>query len=98
MCDSLRSKLTPASRKSIRSLYKHYVPNDGQRITMLPVQKQPDGFNCGLFAIAFAAELLDGHSPSEISQFDVAKMRNHLILCLEQKIFYHFQRFLVIRL
>ena len=70
---------------SIRSLYKHYVPNDGQRITMLPVQKQPDGFNCGLFAIAFAAELLDGHSPSEISQFDVAKMRNHLILCLEQK-------------
>ena len=60
MCDSLRSKLTPASSKSIRSLFMHYVTNDGQRITMLPVQKQPDGFNCGLFAIAFAAELLDG--------------------------------------
>ena len=84
VCDSLRSKLTPASRKSIRSLYKHYVLG-GQRITFLPVQRQPDGFSCGLFAIAFAAELLDGHSPSESSQFDVDKMRSHLIVCLEQQ-------------
>ena len=76
--------LTPASRKSIRSLYKHYVPG-GQRITFLPVQRQPDGFSCGLFAIAYAAELLDGHSPSENSPFDVNKMRSHLIVCLEQQ-------------
>ena len=26
---------------------------------------------------------------SEVSQFDVAKMRNHFILCLEQKNLYH---------
>ena len=56
VCDSLRSKSTPGSRKSIRSLYKHYVPG-GQRITFLPVS----------------------------SQFDVNKMRCHLIVCSEQQ-------------
>ena len=55
ICDSLRSSLTPSSRKSIRSLYKNYVPNGGERMTFLPVQKQPDGYNCGAFAIAYAA-------------------------------------------
>ena len=30
ICDSLRSTLTLSSRKSIRSLYKNYVPNGGE--------------------------------------------------------------------
>ena len=53
--------------------------------TFLPVQKQPDGYNCGPFAIAYAAEILDGKSPIE-AVFDVGKMRRHLIRCLQQKI------------
>lgn len=57
----------------------------------LPVQQQPDGFNCGVFAIAFAAEILDGQSPIEAS-FDVAKMRDHLILCLEQETLHPFPK------
>ena len=63
--------LTRSSRKSIRSLYKHYVADGGEQIvTFLPVQKQPDGHNCGPFAIIYAAEILDGCSPSE-AVFDV---------------------------
>ena len=85
ICDSLRSSLTPSSRKSIRSLYKNYVPNGGERRTFLPVQKQPDGYNCGAFAIAYAAELLDGQCPSD-AVFDVNEMRKHLITCLENQI------------
>ena len=85
VCDSLRSSLTRSSRKSIRSLYKHYVADGGEQIvTFLPVQKQPDGHNCGPFAIAYAAEILDGRSPSE-ALFDVNKMREHLITCLEMQ-------------
>ena len=39
ICDSLRSSLTRSSRKSIRSLYKHYVADGGEQIvTFLPVQ------------------------------------------------------------
>ena len=52
--------------------------------TFLSVHKQTDGFNCGPFAIAYAAEILDGKSPME-AIFDVQKMRNHLLVCLEQK-------------
>ena len=85
ICDSLKSSLTPSSRKSIRSLYKDYVPNGGERMTFRPVQKQPDSYNCGAFAIAYAAELLDGQCPSD-EVFDINEMRKHLITCLENQI------------
>ena len=85
VCDSLRSSLTRSSRKSIRSLYKHYVVNGGEQIvTFLPIQKEPDGHNCGPFVITYAAKILDGPSPSE-AVFDVNKMREHLITCLEMQ-------------
>ena len=86
VCDSLNSTLTRTSRISIQSLYKNVgQKNDSgnARLTFLPVQKQPDGHNCGLFAVAFAAEILAGKSPIE-GVFDVAQMRDHLIFCLEQ--------------
>ena len=41
VCDSLRSSLTRSSRKSIRSLYKHYVADGREQIvTFLPVQEK----------------------------------------------------------
>ena len=42
------------------------------------------GCNCGPFAIAFAAETLDGKSPIEAC-FDVETMREHLTNCLENE-------------
>ena len=48
------------------------------------MQKQPGGHNCGPFAIAYAAEILDGRCPSG-AVFDVNKMREHLIICLEMQ-------------
>ena len=81
VCDSLNTALTRSSRKAIRSLYKHYFSGD-KVISFLPVQRQPDGYNCGLFAIAFAAEILDGKSPVE-AIFSVDEMSEHLISCLE---------------
>ena len=53
-------------------------------ISFLPVQKQPDGYNCGIFSIAFAAEILEG-APLKNAKFDVQQMRQHLISCLEKK-------------
>ena len=83
VCDSLRLSLTRPSRKSIWSFYRHYVADDGEQIVIfLNVQKQPYGHNCGPFAIAYAAEILDGRSSSE-AVFDVNKMRQHLITYLE---------------
>ena len=85
VCDSLPSSLTRSSRKPIGSLYGHYVADGGEQIvTFLPVQKQPDGRSCRPFAIAYATEILDGRSPSE-AVFDINKMREHLITCLEMQ-------------
>ena len=83
VCDSLNTILIRSSRKSIRLLCKHYFAGD-EVISFLPVQRQSDGYNCGIFAIAFAAEILDGKSPSE-AIFSVDEMRGHLILCLEMQ-------------
>ena len=91
MVDSLNTTLTRSSRKSIRSLYKHYFAGD-EVISFLPVQRQPGGYNCGLFAIAFAAEILDGKSPSE-ALFSVDEMRGHLISCLEMQKLSPFPKF-----
>ena len=51
-------------------------------VTIVPVQKQSDGYNCGLFSIAFATDVLNGLSPVD-SCFDVSLMRSHLLQCLE---------------
>ena len=48
------------------------------------MQYQNDGHNCGIYAIAFAVDILDGLSPME-SYFDVTQMRSHLINCLENE-------------
>ena len=86
ICDSLKSKLNRSSMKSVYSLYKYAVGEfEKVKPTFLPVHKQRDGFNCGPFAIAYAAEILDGKSPME-AKFIVPKMRSHLKDCLEKKL------------
>ena len=51
-------------------------------VTFFPVYKQQDGHNCRLFAVAFAAEILDGKSPID-AVFHVCQLRNHIIYYLE---------------
>ena len=52
--------------------------------TIQSVQRQSDSTNCGLFAIAYAVSLSDGHDPTEIC-YDESKMRNHLHQCIINK-------------
>ena len=58
----------------------HLDQNGKLNVALLPVQRQSEGNNCGLFAIAFAADIMYGLSPME-SFYDTAQMRNHLISC-----------------
>ena len=55
-------------------------------VSFLPVQRQNDRHNCGLFVIAFAAEILYGASPID-TVFDEKEMLPHLICCLENQKF-----------
>ena len=74
------------SQLNFDSKTKKIFPNLVQKlnvtVTILPVQKQPDGYNCGLFAVAFAAKILDNKSTID-TNFHVPQLRNHLIYCLE---------------
>ena len=53
-------------------------------MSFLPVQRQNDGHSFGLYAIAFAAEILEGASPVD-AYFDAKEMRQHLIRCLDKQ-------------
>ena len=83
VCDSLRSNLSAVTKKSLKSLFKPLVKDGKLTVTFLPSDKQRDGVNCGLYALAFASVILDGRSPSEYA-FIVDEMRNHYVRCLSE--------------
>ena len=59
------------------------------RFDNMNVQGQKGSFSCGLYAIAFATELVYGYNPI-ISNFDDRKMRDHLIEYFEKRHMSHF--------
>ena len=59
------------------------MKNGKHEVTFLPVDKQTDGFNCGLVALGYASTLLDSKSPVD-ARFVVNEMRNHFMKCLEE--------------
>ena len=63
ICDSLYTNLTSVIKNGLKALYKSKVEKNGKlSVTIVSVQKQSNGYNCGLFAIAFAMDLLNGLS------------------------------------
>eukprot|EP00794_Sanderia_malayensis_P002558 gene2558-2954_t len=77
------------------SLYSHVVSDEieeqiknligadiYQGINVVPVQQQENGYDCGVFAIAFATCLVN-YIPPETVEFDVAQLRQHLFKCLK---------------
>ena len=89
MCDSLRTNLTSVSKKCLKSTFQPFVKNGKLEVTFLPVDKQTDGFNCGLFALGYASILLDGKSPVD-ARFVVNEMRSNFIKCLKDAHLYPF--------
>ena len=60
-------------------------------IILPSVQQQPNDVDCGVFAIAFAVDILNWFA--EIGKrFDVGNMRSHLLKCLEEEEFTLFPR------
>ena len=50
-----------------------------QRVQM----QQPGSVDCGVYAIAFLTDLCHGKDPASCQYANAAKLRNHLITCLE---------------
>ena len=67
----------------MQAFYKEIVVDDGKMIiSFLPIQKQPDSYNCSLFA--FAVEVLDGNHIID-AVFDFQDLWTHLIQYGESK-------------
>ena len=75
VCDSLQGRLSCVTKRCIKKLYQTSV------VSLLPVQKQRNGWICGLFSIAFAAEILGRTSLME-ANLNVDGMRAHLWFCV----------------
>ena len=83
ICDNLYINLTPVIKNCLKALCKSRIEKKWKlSISIVPVQKQSNGYNCRLFAIAFATDVLNGLSPAD-SCFDVSLMFSHLLQCLE---------------
>ena len=63
-----------------------------KKLVYAPVQQQTNAGDCGLFAIAFAASLVFGYDPQDIS-FDTTRMRAHLVAYFEAGALYSISMF-----
>ena len=81
------SRILLAIKHAICSIIRAQA--DTRHFDLVNVQSQPNGWDCGLFAIAFATELVHGSDPS-LCHFDTGTMRQHLLCCLEKGYLSHF--------
>ena len=56
--------------------------NEFRKLSVVPVQQQLNGSDCGVFSIAYATSLMFIDDPKKV-QYDISKMREHLIKCLK---------------
>ena len=85
--DSLKTSISLDTKKQICSLVK---PKEAQFIfDVLNVQYQTNLSDCGLFAIAFATELVYQQSPV-FCDFNTSVMRSHLLTCFESGVMKRF--------
>ena len=79
--DSLRPlRTSPNIRKTICYFYK--CDSSILYFHIVDVMRQPNSFDCGVFAAAIATEVAYNCDPAEC-RWDTSKMRQHLLLCLE---------------
>ena len=62
------------------------------RINYHLVINRLESIDCGIFAIAYAIDLLQGHDPSKLI-YDQSKMREHLIDCFEKELIQPFPKY-----
>ena len=64
---------------------RNLLGNKFKKIYVMPVQQQPNGSDCGVFAIAFATSFIYTLTP-HVPQFHVSQMRPHLSACLKANV------------
>ena len=79
--DSLNATTISANlSEQIQALY--FKRAGSGSVSLIPVQKQPNVTDCGLYAIANTTSLAYGEAP-EKNLYDEKEMRDHLLSCFE---------------
>ena len=78
----LDSLTKPVISQEIQELAENLLGPNLNSISNIRVPQQTNLSDCGVFAIAFATCLCFGQNPSYVT-FNVARMRPHLIRCLQ---------------
>lgn len=82
--DSNCSKKSTLSLTNVKDICSFLRPGvKDLRISFMDVEKQTNAYDCGVFAIAYATELVHGGDPVAW-EWDITTMRRHLISCLEK--------------
>ncbi|XP_069833422.1 uncharacterized protein [Dendropsophus ebraccatus] len=83
VADSMKNNnLTPSICQQIINMYSHVIDEPLKHLRFLHVDQQRNGYDCGVFAIAFAFDLLEEDGdPTAMYQHEA--MRLHLISCLQ---------------
>ncbi|KAK0073507.1 hypothetical protein PV325_009615, partial [Microctonus aethiopoides] len=84
----LNKVLNEDCRKYLSKLFPLYELNNNT-VIFPTVQQQPNGYDCGVFSIAFAVTLLYGLAP-ELIQYEHGKMRDHFLRMLNTNVIDHF--------
>ena len=78
--DSMYSCASTSIKQQIAALLA--TPSNSITLKFVDVQMQSGGYDCGLFAVAFATALVLGKNPGQFL-FDQTAMRKHLWKCLK---------------
>ena len=78
--DSLHCNPGEKAQETIASII-HSARNEIV-INVMNVQRQQNGSDCGVFALAFATTLCEGSDPTEMA-YDHSKMRSHMASCFD---------------
>lgn len=92
--DSFNKKRDYVSQSTQLQLGKMYGKGEKTLdVSILDVQQQTNGVDCGVFAIANLTEFcISDDIKEQPIQYDIEKMRSHLIKCLEDKKFEEFPK------
>lgn len=84
IADSSRSGLVdPQLASQLKQLYPQAITTDTKmKVELLPVLRQQNTLDCGIFAIANAFEVLEGRRPEDAT-YKRQQMHSHLIKILE---------------
>ncbi len=77
--DSLNNTIDLSTKCQIAAIMR--CSESAIKLEFVNIQRQPNGSDCGLFALAVATELVQQRTP-EWCFWDVSQMRPHLIECL----------------